>query len=110
MFLWLIHACTDDKMEIEVPVAGECDTIQASFSNDVNPIIQSRCAIPGCHVGGTTANGVYLTYDGVFEKVSNGSLINRVVVQRTMPPSGPALTDEEIRTFRCWIESGGPDN
>lgn len=90
--------------------ANPCDTAAISFANDIMPMIQGNC-VSGCHVPGGTAQGagIFENYAEVKAKVDNGSMNNRVVVQRTMPPSG-ALTDCQIAQLQAWILNGAPNN
>lgn len=91
-----------------------------TFQEDILPILQARCAVPGCHAAPNPALGLNLeTYAG-FEK---GSLAGPVfipedskgskVVQRIdgggMPPGAP-LADDQIQLFKDWIDAGAKDN
>lgn len=86
-----------------------CDTENVRFSEEIMPIIRNNCATVGCHVQGGNGNGIFENYDQIKSKVDNGSLRERVVVRRDMPPSGP-LDDCTVQHFRSWIENGAPDN
>ncbi|MFM1876521.1 MAG: hypothetical protein RL266_2258 [Bacteroidota bacterium] len=87
---------------------NQCDTSAVSFANDIMPMIQGNC-VTGCHVAGGTGLGIFENYAEVKAKVDNGSMNNRVVVQRNMPPSG-ALTECQILQMRAWILNGAPNN
>jgi hypothetical protein len=85
-----------------------CDTTAVSFANDIMPMIQGNC-VTGCHVAGGSGNGIFENYAEVKAKVDNGSMNNRVVVARDMPPSG-ALTSCQILQMQAWILNGAPNN
>ena len=85
-----------------------CDTTAVSFSNDIMPMIQGNC-ITGCHVAGGSGSGIFENYAEIKAKVDNGSMNNRVVVQRTMPPGG-SLTECQILQLQAWILKGAPNN
>ena len=103
-FLFLM-GCSKSEQEIITPT---CDTTQIiSFSSTVQPIITKSCNIPGCHVSGF-ANGDFTNYDGIKERVDNGSMKTRTANQ-SMPLEGE-LTIPEIETILCWIESGAANN
>lgn len=78
----------------------------ASLSGDIMPIINTNCAITGCH------------RDAVSPRfTSNESIVNAAnrirarTTARTMPPSGrPDLSNEEIAKIVCWVEDGAPNN
>lgn len=88
--------------------SNPCDTTAVSFADDIMPMIQGNC-ITGCHVAGGTGSGIFENYAEVKAKVDNGSMNNRVVVQRNMPPSG-ALTECQILQMQAWILNGAPNN
>ena len=86
-----------------------CDTLNVSYSQDIKPIIDGQCATTGCHIAGGTGNGIFDNYNGVKAKVDNGSMMQRVVVSRDMPPSTP-LSDCNVQKFEAWINAGAPNN
>jgi len=85
-----------------------CDTSAVSFATDIMPMIQGNC-VSGCHVAGGTGVGIFENYAEVKAKVDNGSMNNRVVVVRDMPPAN-ALTDCQILQMQAWILNGAPNN
>ena len=105
-------SCGDKDDDDTDPTPDTCTTLAASFSADVMPIIELTCAIPDCHVAGFDS-GDFTTYEGVKERVDNGSFATRVTNQ-SMPPSntlGPeSLTDDEIELINCWVDDGAEDN
>lgn len=82
---------------------------EVSFSTDIFPIIQMSCATTGCHIQGGFANGIFEDYDGVNAKVKNGSLRQRVLVEKDMPPGG-SLSDKELAIIKAWLDNGAPNN
>lgn len=89
--------------------ANQCDSTGITFTQHIEPIIRGKCATTGCHVAGGTGNGIFESYGGVKEKVNNGSLLRRTVVERNMPPSGP-LSECQMKQIRAWIAAGAPEN
>ena len=91
-----------DSSEAEIP----------TYTRDVAPIIDSRCA--GCHVEGGIAPFPLTSY----EEVSlYADWVADAVVDRRMPPgqaaegcneyvADPSLSDEEIATIADWAEGG----
>lgn len=89
---------------------SDCSTVQAKFGTDVSQIINSKCAVPGCHNAGAAGNPAGITLQTYLQVSSSKDRINtRVVVDKTMPPSGP-LTPDEISKIKCWIAGGAPNN
>ena len=103
-----LSACYYDK-EDELYGGGSCEIVTVSFSKDIMPLIQSGCATTGCHVQGGSGNGIFENYQGVKDKVDNGSFKDRVITLRDMPPSSP-LSNCQIAYIEAWINEGAPNN
>jgi mono/diheme cytochrome c family protein len=74
------------------------------FENDIRELIQTNCALPGCHAAGGTFPEL-----SSFERVHNRAAdIRRVTQSGEMPPpaSGRSLSQEEIELIACWVEQG----
>lgn len=110
LFLLLLAACKTDSEEALYPeVENQCQPKDVSYSVSISPLIKNHCATTGCHVQGGRGNGIFENYLQIKAKVDNGSLLQRVVVDQDMPPSG-SLSDCEIKTIQQWILEGAPDN
>src|SRR5690606_28263802 len=80
----------------------------ATLSGSASTIINTNCAVPGCHVAGT----------GRANFTIKGNIIQNASTSRTftqngiMPPprSGRSLTAEEKQRLFCWVENGALDN
>lgn len=103
---------------VEEPVVEEP---KLSFAADISPILEARCAIPGCHAAAGGAAGLDLSQYDTFKKGGNngpafvagdgdGSLVVKRINGGGMPPIPPALNDEEIQLFIDWIDEGAEDN
>ena len=87
-----------------------------SFQEDILPILQASCAVPGCHAAPNPPKGLNLeTYAG-FEKggvFNPGDSENSVVIRRIdgggMPPGAP-LGNDQIQLFKDWIDEGAKNN
>ncbi len=79
-----------------------------SLAIDIVPIIQTNCAISGCHVSGAQSPNLS-NRSGI---ISSAQRVLARTSQRTMPPSGSgkSLTDAQIESIRCWVESGAKDD
>lgn len=86
-----------------------CDPVGVSFTKDIQPLIQTECAIYGCHIQGGAGYGVFENYQNIKAKVDNGSLRSRVIVQKDMPPSNP-LSECQIAHIEAWINEGALNN
>ena len=102
--LIVLQACYYDNEEELYPGFSACDTTNVDFGNEIQPIINTNCAISNCHVPGMGLVDL-TTYSGVIGIVDNGSLEQRVIIQKDMPPSGP-LNNCDIKKIETWIING----
>lgn len=86
----------------------DCSVVtNKSFSADVNPIIQTRCATANCHAAGSTNSpGPLTNYPEIFNARDK---IRNVISLSTMPPGTP-LTTAQRGYIICWIDMGAPYN
>jgi hypothetical protein len=86
----------------------DCNTVtNKAFTADVSPIIQSSCAISGCHASGSTNGPGQLTnYAEVF---SARASIRSAVAAGRMPKTG-SLSTAQKNSILCWVDSGSPNN
>jgi hypothetical protein len=101
LLLLVLSACT---YENELEKYGIRDCTDATFSQSIQPIIQSKCALSGCHVNST---GLPDFTD--FENIkSRAAGIKSRTSSGNMPPasSGISLTRAEIDAISCWVDQG----
>ena len=86
----------------------DCNTVaNKAFAADVSPIIQSTCAITGCHEAGSLNGPGGLTN---YSQISTASSsIQSAVSTGRMPKSG-SLSTSQKNSILCWIQSGAPNN
>lgn len=113
---FVFASCTTDQLP--EPEPGDCDNVTATYSTDIQPIIEQTCAYSSCHLG--AAPGVYDSYAGILPVLESGEFRNRVIDMRSDPvvgmppddvPSGRRsdLTPDEIDLINCWLEAGFPE-
>lgn len=113
-------ACVSDKL-LEPELPKICATTTVSYNLQIKEIIDTYCAVVGCHRGGTTALGNYITYDKMKPFLTHNEFKRFVIDLRNdpnlgMPPDwesnpGPKdLTQEDFDLLSCWIASGYPEN
>lgn len=110
--LWVVVAstgCYYDNEETLYPNSF-CDTGAVTWSGTIQPLMQSRCAIPGCHVTGAQSPDLS-TYAGVKAQVDGGRIQARVIQGSPsfMPASGK-LPNCEIQKVQAWITAGALNN
>jgi hypothetical protein len=103
----LAQACYYDNEEELYPGDSDCNTAGLTYQNAIKALVDTRCAVSGCHVSGT-GRVVLTTYQGVKAIVDDGRLAQRAIVDKTMPPTGP-LPSCSIRQLEQWIADGAPE-
>lgn len=101
-------SCYNDKEDV-IYGKATCDPINASFAEDISPIISNSCSTVGCHIQGGSGNGIFENYEGVKAKVDNGSFKKRVLEDKDMPPSG-SLSECQLEFISAWLEAGALNN
>jgi hypothetical protein len=92
---------------------------EVSFSEDVHPILQSRCLT--CHgEDDTEAELVMFTYEDLMAGSENGavivpgdvenSLLAELIIEQEMPKKGPKLNPVQTQTILNWIAQGAQNN
>jgi hypothetical protein len=106
---FLLHACEYEKVQPE-PV-----TETVSYSQDIQPIFNSSCALSGCHAGNVSPN---LTEGQSYDALMNGGFVNldapnQSKIYTEMAPGGgmSAYTNANAaNTVLAWIQQGAPNN
>lgn len=104
----ITSSCFYDNEE-ELYPGTECDTTAVSFADEIFPIFQGNCSIPGCHVPGGSGVGLFESYDQIKSVVDAGKIEARVLVAQDMPPSAP-LSDCNLMLIEAWIADGALNN
>lgn len=104
-FTILFSSCTKDKTQ-----PPECPT-EISFSQDIEPLIQTNCSLSGCHASGFTSPAL-TSYAEISAHAEN--MLSRMQLDPTnsllMPSGGPKLDSLIISNFACWIAQGKKNN
>lgn len=108
---------------------GPC-TDPVDFTTQVVPILETSCALSGCHQGPNGALGLVLDGDVAFANIvgvpatgSDKSLVAASDVAGSfladriqaangasiMPPVGDPLAADDVQTVLCWIEQGATE-
>ena len=100
--LFVISCKTQKKAATE----EACATPNQTYSGGVKAIIESKCAVEGCHDKG---RGDFRVFENFKRKVDQGEVKEMVVIKKTMPPNEP-LSSKEIKRIECWLKDGGKEN
>ncbi|HTE29451.1 MAG TPA: hypothetical protein VK666_03695 [Chryseolinea sp.] len=107
------EACVDHTL----PATDEfsCATFtEVSFDADIEPIINTKCAITGdggCHNGGNGPSLDWRVFSNFQDHASNvKDRVTRPASTAGHMPKIGTLTDDQIRLLVCWVEQGAQDN
>jgi hypothetical protein len=110
IFVLILNACVSDQT---LQVAEFCSSLTYSYAADIRPIIDSSCAVAGCHVNGGDGEGDFTTYEGLTAKIASGIFQDRVFNIGDMPDTSTGitpLTEVQINQLKCWIQIDYPEN
>ena len=106
----LLNSCYYDKFQELHPILNTaCDSATATYSGDVNKIVNAYCI--GCH-GSSGSGGVSLnSYDNIKAAAANNKLMNALTGTGvpSMPPN-THLDDCKIGSIKHWIQNGMPND
>lgn len=104
----IFSQCSKDKNTNNSNFTVDCSTVtNKAFAANISPLIQSRCAISGCHASGSgNGPGALTTY----AQISAASSRIRTSVAAGTMPQGSSLSTAEKNSIVCWIDSGSPNN
>lgn len=99
----------DNAEDLYPPVATDTTDTTTTFTDDILPILTTRCATSsGCHASGSSYP-VFESYDQIKAQVSR--IQARAIDEKTMPPAGnPAPTQAQLDQLQQWINDGAPNN
>jgi hypothetical protein len=104
----------DQGTDSDTTKTSTCDTLDHSFSQDVEPIFSNNCATSGCHASGTGAGGIVLeTHSEIESETKNGNVLCAIRHESgcsNMPSGGSQLSQKKIQRIECWAEAGYPND
>ena len=106
----ILILCLNACVSHDFPVYVCEDTY--TFAEHVKPIIETKCAISGCHNGDMGPDLNWTDFGEFHERAASG-LVKFRVTHRIMPPSnssGGPLTQEQINAIACWSDQGALNN
>jgi hypothetical protein len=108
LILFTFIGCSKDSGGGTNNTTVNCSTVtNKAFASDVSPIIQTVCAVAGCHAtGSANGPGALTNYTQVF----NARTLIRSAVSSGAMPQGSTLSSAQKNSIICWIDSGAPNN
>jgi hypothetical protein len=110
-----LAGCYKDVIYPEVAVDADGPPLPVSFKNELAPVLQSQCALSGCHVSG--AHEPYLNTSVSYNQIVNGGYVNLAVPKESifykmingeMREYMPSAADRQ--KVYDWIRNGAPNN
>lgn len=90
----------------------DCTGNNPTYTADVAPILNTHCALSGCHTALTPSHGLnlsgYQVVKGTFDQHRTLCAIHHGSECDPMPKGGPKLSEEQILTITCWAKNGFP--
>lgn len=110
ILLVIAEACVNHSIDPSIKV--DCTGFKTvSFTNDIQPILTSNCAIEGCH-NGDLGDDLNWTIPVNFQEHASEAK-RRVALSKAnadhMPREGEISLDQ-IQLIVCWAEQGAPIN
>src|SRR5690606_38423521 len=107
--LSLLFACNSENEEDLTPDDDDiCMDNNATLSGSISTIINTNCAIPGCHVSGT-GRANFTIKENIIQHASQIRTFTQNGIMPP-PPSGRTLTAQQKQDIFCWVENGAQDN
>ncbi len=108
-----LGACSKDKA-LSPELLVKCKPISYEYKPDIDDIVRASC-ITGSGPGTGCHDAWILDYSKLKTKVLDGTISYRVLNLKDMPvPNNnfniPALTQDELDQFECWILTGAKEN
>lgn len=101
-----------DDMYPNDPGTG-CDSVNVTFSAQVKPVIDSKCATSGCHAAAAPTGINLSNHSGVAAIANSGKLMSAITHDgnaSAMPQGSAKLDDCTIAKVRKWVNDGAPNN
>ena len=110
-----LYGCYNDNAEDLYPSTAPgsaCDTANITYSASIKPIIDAKCAIPGCHQTAMPTGYDLSSHAGLTVVANNGRLIPAIdhTGPNPMPQGAPKLDDCSITKIKKWVAMGAPNN
>lgn len=89
------------NLDVVIP-KGDSET---KLSTQIKPIIESKCAVNGCHNGSQSPD-----LRSINNIISSASRIKATTQSGSMPRGGITLLSSEKALIACWVDEGAKNN
>ncbi len=111
----VFQACKKEEAESgktnsDYTSAADCTGSTPTYTKDIKPIFDAKCATSGCHAAVNPAHGLNLTTYEVSKRDFNAHAflcsINQDSGCDKMPQGGSKLAADDIKKITCWSKNG----
>ncbi len=111
----LFTGCYRDIILPDAAVDPDGPPQNVSFATDIAPMVNTKCALSGCHVSG--AHKPYMTLGGSYQEIVNGGFVNTLIPKQSilyqkingeMQQYIPSAVDRQ--KIYDWIRTGAQNN
>lgn len=110
----LLYGCYNDNAEdlYPTPIGGNCDTTNVTYSAVIKPIVETNCALAGCHLEAYPTGYDFSSHAGLAFVAKQGKLIPAIehTGSNPMPQNAAKLDDCTIAKIKKWVNDGAPNN
>jgi hypothetical protein len=109
--LIVFHSCKKDTTDYASQAT--CTGTTPTYTNDVAAILNTRCALGGCHNASSAEAGINLsTYASASSQFLNNddnlTAIHHGSGVKAMPDGEPQMAADIINKLDCWVKNGCP--
>jgi len=106
-----INACKKDSTDYAAQAT--CTGTAPTYTNDIAPILNTNCALNGCHNASSAKEGINLSdYASASSQFKNNpdnlTSVHHGSGVKPMPDNKPKLSDDIINKLDCWVKNGCP--
>lgn len=115
MTVFGLTGCYKDVILPDAAVDPDAPPQAVSFKTDIAPMVNTKCALSGCHVSG--GHKPYMSYPGSYEQIVNGGYVNTLIPKQSiiyikingeMKEYIQSAADRQ--KIYDWIRNGAPNN
>lgn len=78
-----------------------------SFTGEIKAIIDTNCAVSGCHISGGGAPSSFTVFSNI---QSSASQIKSLTQSGAMPKNASKLSQTQLDAIACWVDDGALNN
>ncbi|MEZ5046048.1 MAG: hypothetical protein R2831_03555 [Chitinophagaceae bacterium] len=106
-------ACNKNSSTTDYVANAVCTGTTPTYTNDVASILNTSCALSGCHSAGSSQAGINLSdYSSASSQFKNNSKnlasVHHASGVEAMPRNASKLSDTQISILDCWVKNGCP--